>query len=110
MSIMVKIYDTDPVEVIAKKIYNDLDVMMSCTIFGFIHDIDGRNLTPKGEIVLNELKRLDDLEHIGIRAGGKYRKYKFKENSVGGPIAHKIFTYEKRMVDSEPRCTIWRFQ
>jgi hypothetical protein len=111
MSMHIKIYDTDTVQDIARKIYEDFDVMASCSIYGFVmHELEHK-LIPKGELVIEELRRMDEKENMGIgAAGGRYRKYKYRKDSVGGPIAHKIFTWEKRVVESEPRYTIWRYQ
>ncbi len=111
MSILVKIYDTETVAEIAKKIYYKFDVMASCTIYGFVKEENRDALLPKGEAVLMELRRLDDLENMQYSSNGKrQRKNKYKPNSIGGPIAQRIFTWDKKVVDSEPRYTIWRYQ
>lgn len=111
MSIHIKIYDTDTVFDIARKVYEDFDVMASCTIYGFVLHEEKKQLIPKGELVVDCLKRMDADEHLKKNAiGSMMRQYKYKKDAVGGPIAHKIFVWEKRIIDSEPRYTIWRFQ
>ena len=71
----------------------------------------------KGQAVLNELKILDENENCAEYNSARHengkkkiRIYKYKENSIGGPLSHKIFTHQRRIVDHEPRYTIWRFQ
>lgn len=105
---MVKIYDVDTPQEIAKKIYEQFDVMASCSVYGFV--VTEEKIIPKGELVLQEIKRLDELENISYFGKKKVRKYKYRKDSIGGTLAQKIFTWEKRIVDSEPRYTIWRFQ
>lgn len=104
MSIYVRIYDTDTLDDIASKIFNDFDVMAFCTIFGFL--TVGEKLVPKGEIVLRKIKEMDIAKNV---PGGK-RKNVYKKDSIGGCIAQKIFTWEKRIVDKDVRYTIWRYQ
>lgn len=106
MSMVIRIYDSDTIEEIVFKIYYDFDVMASCKISGFVMHEGLKKLIPKGELVIEELRKLDLQENI---SEGK-RKYKYKKDSVGGPIAHKIFVWEKRVVDQEVRYTIWRYQ
>ena len=109
MSIHVKIYDTDTADEIAKKIYIYFEVMASCSIYGFV--TKGESLIPKGQCVLDSLRKLDEMENIKKDAIGRLiRKFKYRKDSIGGPIAHKIFTWEIRIIDSEPRYTIWRYQ
>lgn len=106
---MIKIYDTDTVWEIAKKIWEDFDVLASCTVYGFV-EVE-KSLVPKGQLVVSELRKMDELENVKKNAvGSKVRQWKYKKDSIGGPIAHKIFTWEKRIVDDEPRFTIWRVQ
>lgn len=102
---MVRIYNTDTVAEIAFKIYYDFDVLTSCTIFGFV--IGENDVFEKGRLVLDEIEKLYKGECLDDRGN---RKYKMKKDSIGGPLAHKIFTWERRIVDKEPRYTIWRYQ
>lgn len=104
----VKIYDTDTVEEIAEKIFNYFDVGASCTVSGF--EILENGVVAKGELVLKELERLDEINNCRYAAGKKIRNYKYKKNSIGGTIAQKIFSWDKRISDKEPKYTIWRFQ
>jgi len=104
----VKIYDTDSSRDIARKIFYEFDVSASCNISGFVEK--NGHLVPKGEYVLEFLDMFDQIENIRFHKDKKMRKTIYRKNSVGGPIAQKIFTWEKRIVDNEVRYTIWRFQ
>lgn len=107
----IKVYDTDTVEQIAKKVFYEFDVMASVTIYGFVMNEQEQKLMPKGEAVLEYIRKLDQFNNFKDRENSKpVRYFKYKKDSIGGPIAHKIFTWEKRIVDSEPRYTIWRYQ
>lgn len=105
---MIKIYDTDTHDVIAKKMWDYLDVGDFVVVRGLV--LVELVMESKGDLVLRELERLDTETNFYVSKGKKNRKYKFKNNSVGGPIAHKIFTFDKKVVEKEPRVTIWRFQ
>lgn len=108
---MVKILDTDTANEIAKKIYEKFEVLESCTVTGWFVEPGEQLVLGKGEMVLNELRRLDSEEHIdSLKSGKNSRRNSLKPNSIGGPIAHKIFTWERRIVNNEPRYTIWRWQ
>lgn len=108
MSIAVKIYDTDSARDIARKIFEEFDVMSSCCVYGFVEKDSG--LIAKGEYVIEYLKMFDEMENLKFRGEKAERNFKYRKDSIGGPIAHKIFTWEMRIVESEPRYTIWRYQ
>lgn len=112
---MMRIYDTDTVYDMAEKIFNSFEALESVNIYGYV-EIEGK-LMEKGQAVLNELRILDEKancsQYESVRHKGglkRIRIYKFKPDSIGGPLAHKIFTHQRRIVDHEPRYTIWRFQ
>lgn len=88
-----------------KKIWEGLEVGQSCTIFGFVDT--GKKIIPKGRVVVEQIELWYKRMHVGE---GDRRRYVFRGSSVGGPIAHPIFSYEYRVVDNEPRYTIWRYQ
>ncbi len=102
-----KIYDNDTPFNIASKIYGGFELHQSCTIMGFYRREADMELVPKGEIIMGIIEELYKGEYC--YKDGK-RKNQFKPNSVGGPIAHKIFTWEKRIINNEVRYTIWRIQ
>lgn len=77
-------------------------------IYGFVEVEGQEKIITKGEAVVQRLTWLYEHEYYGH--GGRARDYTFKAKSVGGPIAHPIFTWDKKIVDSEPRVIIWRFQ
>ncbi len=104
----IKIYDTERPDEIAKKIYYQFEVHQSCTIFGFYKGED--DLVPKGEVVMDYIKTYYEIEFCYSRGESITRKFKFKPNSIGGPIAHKIFTWDKKIINNEIRYTIWRVQ
>lgn len=106
---MANVYQSDSCIQVARKIYENFDVGESCVITGFIIQL-GDSVT-RGELILKEIERMDMDENIRFISGAKkQRKYVYKKGSIGGPISQKIFTFEKRIVDSEVRYTIWRFQ
>lgn len=110
MSILVKIYDTETPREIAEKIFYKFDISASCSIYGFYMDEFKNKLVPKGELVLEQLRTLDEIENCRYTGNKKIRNYKYRKDSIGGTIAQKIFTYEVRVVEKEPRYTIWRYQ
>lgn len=110
MSIHVRIYDNDTVRDIAAKIFEEFDVMASCKICGFVMDERKKALVPKGELVWEVLKQLDEKENTRAYGSKRQRVWTYRKDSVGGPITQKIFTYQVHVVDSEPRWTIWRYQ
>lgn len=107
---MVKIYDTDSIFEIGLKIYHKLEVNCSVSIFGSVISQDEERVIPKGELVIKHLEKMYDEEYMNIRDGKRTRKYKYRPQSVGGPILHPIFTWEKRIVDGDIRYTIWKVQ
>lgn len=106
----VKIYDTDTARDVAEKVYYKFDVMASCSVYGFVMNEKEEKLIPKGEAVLKHLEMFDEIENIRYVGEKKVRKHVYRKESIGGPISQKIFTWEKRIVDNEPRYTIWRYQ
>lgn len=107
---MVKIYTTDSYYEIAKKIYNDFEVGASCVIMGFIEDEANKRLIQKGQAVIDAITLMYEDEFMHSNADKKFRRYKYKKDSIGGPIAHKIFTFDKKIINNEPRYIIWRYQ
>lgn len=107
---MVRIYDTDTLHEMASKIYEKFEVMQSFCISGFVIS-DNDKLIAKGKIILDYIERRYKEENVSISSDGKEKKkYKFEKDSIGGPIAHKIFKWNIRVIDKEPRYTIWRLQ
>lgn len=102
-----RVYDTDIVEDIAKKIFYKFEVNQSCAVTGLDFDEQTRRPLARGELVLSELKRLDRLENY---SGSGARKSKKIPDSIGGPLAQKIFRFKKVIVDEVPKFTFWRVQ
>lgn len=98
-----RIYDTDSIEEIASKIYNQFEVGQSCAIKGTI--IRGDDILTKGELVLNHMQKLYSEEFM--KPDGKTRKMKLMEHSIGGFLAHKIWKWTKKDLH---KYTIWRIQ
>ena len=105
---LVKVYDTDTPEQIAKKIFNNFEVMQSCTITGYV--ISGGESFIKGELVINELYSLDKLHNLRQQGNKMARKRKRLKDSIGGYVADKIFRYKKTIDGSNVRYNIWRYQ
>lgn len=112
---MIQIYDTDTWKETADKIWSDsFEVNMSCSIYG-IEIIDGKAIA-KGELVVNELRRLDAKENISVGVSGKKsRKRKILPDSIGGYVAHKIFRFKHVTITDDVKggtikYNIWRTQ
>lgn len=104
----VKIYSTDTAREIAEKIFNQFVPGDMVQIFGWVKMEKTETLMPKGEAVLEVLRWLYENKHYGHN--GRAREYKYKLNAIGGAIAHPIWTWERRIIDGEPRFMIWRVQ
>lgn len=104
----VKIYSEDSVDVIAEKIYSKFECGDFVSVFGFVEDVLTQTLIVKGEAVMTRIQWLYENDHYGHK--GRAREYKFIKGAIGGPVAHKIWTSDKKMIDSEPRVIIWRIQ
>jgi hypothetical protein len=106
---MVKVLDTDSELDIASKIYERFEVLESCSVIGWSRKPE--YWLGKGEEVLAELRRMDADEHIKYMKNGKRARLNvYKPESIGGPMAHKIFVWERTIVNNEPRYRIWRVQ
>lgn len=104
-----RIYDTDTILQTATKIFKHFELNQSCTITGFM--LNDKEVKSKGEEVLKVIEKLD-IEENTIKAtdGRVRRKRKILANTIGGFVAQKIFRYDKKIVDKEPRVSIWRIQ
>lgn len=107
MSFNVTIYAGDDPYSIAKKIFNFFDVGAICSIEGIEINGEMESVEAKGKLVMDYLRQLD--EAYNCDKNGKRRK-KFLQNSVGGPVAQKIFCWELTFPDKQPRYKIWRAQ
>lgn len=98
------------VETIAKKIYYDFKVNQVCKIAG--HKVFANDLIINGEKIIEAIRKLDEKENMNKQAkdGRARRKYRFHARAVGGPFAHKMFRWEKRIIDNEIIYIIWRIQ
>lgn len=103
-----RIFAEDDWRETALKIWNNFEVNQSCKVTGF--ENDGLTLVPKGEMVINELTRIDLYTNTTTDGRGRRRMVRPKGKSIGGYIAHKIFRWEKKIIDSEMVFTIWRYQ
>lgn len=101
-----QIYDTDDAILTAQKIYFKMGVLESVAITGFHYE--GIRLEPKGDKVLEELRKLDIRDNVNPEAIGRTprRKRKILPNSIGGYVAQKIFRFK---IDQD-KTTIWRVQ
>lgn len=103
-----KIYSTDTAREVAEKIYTSFNPGDMVSVFGFVELPEEKKLIEKGLAVLECLRWLYERDHYSHK--GRCREYKYRYQSVGGAIAHPIFTWDRKMIDSEPRYIIWRFQ
>lgn len=85
-----------------------MEINELCSVYGLLQK--GGEVIPKGELVIEFLKMFDELDNIRYRGTRPYRNYKFREDSIGGPIAMKIFTWDKKTVEGDIRYNFWRIQ
>ncbi len=105
----VRIKDTDTYVEMAQKIFMYFELNQSCAIRGFI--VEGDCSTPRGDMVLDVLERLDSSQNTYKEPGRKNRrKRKVLPESIGGWVAQKIFRYKKETTEGEYKVTIWRVQ
>lgn len=110
--IAVRINVSDSVEEMAKKIFKHFEVGQSTTIEGFLRSKDpDAPMIPKGQIVLKKIEELDQFCNMQLAKDNRWRRRRVKPaNTIGDYLAHKIFTWEKRMDESSIKYTIWRIQ
>lgn len=106
----ITILDTDDFRVIAKKVWDRLAVGSSLDIHGWAMNEISQQLSPLGLLVVEQMKYLDEVDNIKYRGERRVRQYKFMEDSVGGPLAQKIFRWQKVVLNNNPRIRIWRIQ
>jgi hypothetical protein len=108
-TIPIVVYEDDDVQTMANKIFNYFEVNQSCKVTGFIMNEQWRRLEPKGELVCDEIERLDKLENCIVGEVIRRKNKKFP-NSIGGYKSQKAFCWKKVIVDDEIKYTIWRVQ
>lgn len=107
---MANINELDSPYLIADALFNDFELLQSCTITGFQKDKDGR-LERRGEVILKILDNLDKSSNMQTGGDKRPRRKRVKPpNTIGGYVAQKIWKYKHEIIDSEPRTTIWRIQ
>jgi len=104
-----RIYSTDEPVHIGEKIYKMFDVHDLCIVTGLWDS------KVKGELVLKEIRRLDILDNVKPdSSGAKIRRSKKVPDSIGGPLAQKIFRYkiegDAKLEPDKVKYTIWRLQ
>lgn len=104
----VRIYEQDTSLEMATKIFNDFHINQSCSIEGF-EMVDGEPVH-KGELVLEHLRKMDEMENMRPYGKKLKRNRRVLENSIGGPVAQKIFRFSTRTVNHKTKTTIWRYQ
>ena len=107
----ITIYSTDTFEQIAKKVWDNLRVNESIDIHGWAMNEVSQLLSPLGDLVLEYMRYLDEVDNISYgKSGKRQRKLKYEKGGIGGPLAQKIFKWQKVTIDNNPRVTIWRIQ
>ena len=95
----------------ANTIFNEFEVNQSCLIKGMEIDQVNMTVTPKGEMVVNELIQMDINKYTRASKDGRpRRKRKLLPDSIGGFVAQPIFRYKRETRDGEIVYTIWRVQ
>ena len=99
----------------AKKIFDKFEIGKACVVLGYVWETDLKTKYEKGMMVVNELKRLDlafnfipTKRYVKNRPESQ-RRLMYIKNSIGGPVAHKIFRYE-RYNSTDAKWCIWRVQ
>lgn len=108
-----RLLQTDSWQEMAKKIYENFEVLQSCSVSGFICEEEKRltglkrdEVFAKGQVVWDEITRMDREENF-TKAGRRKRRYLPMSN--GAEIANKLFRYS--IVNNPvPKWTIWRVQ
>lgn len=102
----------DNVYTTANKIFNEFKVGQSCAVWGTVRvkNIEtGRDeLVEKGKAVLNQLEEFDRLTNT-VDCGRRRKKERLP-NSIGGPLAQKIFIFKRSIENEDIKWTIWRRQ
>lgn len=107
----ITILDTDTFQIIAKKIWNNLLVGSSVDVHGWAMNETSQQLSPLGDLVLEHIRYFDELDNCSYtKSGKKTRRSRYEQHSIGGPIAQKIFKWNRVIIDKNPRVTIWRIQ
>jgi len=104
----VRVYAEDTSKEMAEKIFQHFILNQSCSVTGF--EIVDDEPVHKGELVLNHLRAMDEAENTRTYGKKLKRNRRILENSIGGPVAQKIFRYETRTVNKTTKTTIWRIQ
>ncbi len=115
---MEQILPTDSVILMATKMFFDYQVGQSATVSGFIEMPDDSTVA-KGELVLEEIRRLDLVENFtdGFRGKGsrgkniqRRKRKRMPENTIGDYLCQKTFKWKKNIINNQVRYTIWRIQ
>lgn len=101
---MIDILKSDSAFDTAIKIFEELEVHQSVTVYGLEREDD--DVLAKGEIVVKEMIELDLAKNC---KNGKRRRVR-AENQIGDFVAQKAFKWAKRIVDDKVRYDIWRIQ
>lgn len=104
---MVRIDDMDTARDMAEKIYNNFKVGDFYVVKGWV--IKGETLVDKGENVITWIQYFYEQEHYKPSGRERIFKYEYKK-TIGGPLAHPIFKWERTIRDKEPHYQIWRAQ
>lgn len=107
----VQILPEDDYMTMAEKIYKRFEIGMSCSIYGFVQIPSEMRVIPKGQLVIDEISRLDILDNTDIGSDKRRRRKRVKPpHTIGGYVAHKMFRYEILNTDKGPKVNIWRMQ
>lgn len=117
---MVRIFEDDSVNEIARKIFEDFKVFDSCTITGFVMLNENGMITKdknlasdvieKGDAVWQQLKKLDKFKYMQIYGKKLTRIRTYVPNSIGGFVSQPIFRHNRRKDGDTIKWAIWRHQ
>lgn len=93
-----------PYKQLAIAIWNNFFINQAVVIIGDIEE--GGQVYEKGDAVFQYLRYLDRTENYH----GNRRKWAVPPKTTGAPKAHKMFTFQRVIIDKQAKWTIWRLQ
>lgn len=110
LPLAVRIYENDTIHDTAMKIYNGFEVNQSCTL-PYAKAVEVLNIVHQlywSDFGAGDYGKATVREHGKRVSESAKRKLEYLPDSIGGPVAHKIFRYV--IVGEREKIVIWRFQ
>ncbi len=105
----VNLKSTDEAIKIATIIFNEFELMQSCSVKGYI--MHGDEPVLKGDLVLDYIREMDKKVNFDKVGRDKLRRKRvLLDDCIGGYVKHKIFKFKHEEIEGKPAVTIWRIQ